>query len=263
MIYGNDEERAALFAAMARMQADRGTSGVKKDAVNPHFRKGYATLAAVLEVGLPAAAKHGLGLAQVTRTVDGHLVLTTILTHEAGGYLSGDYPIRPVKDDPQGIKAAVTYAKRVGAEGALALAPDDDDDGELASGRGPQQQQRQTAPKRGASKPQSKPTPPAPPRPSPQPAQPKGDRVQEVRDEMQRLRARLGISVYRQLVGKEDPATLAQAEEALVRLQMAEELDAAAAPAGTQSSEAMKVLAEAREGPEKPWSKHDDGGHNA
>jgi len=82
--------------------------------------------------------------------LDGFPVLTTRLMHSSGEWLEGEWPLNPVKNDPQALGAASTYARRYSLMAALGIATEDDD-GETASGRGnpPSQpngsQQRQPA----------------------------------------------------------------------------------------------------------------------
>jgi hypothetical protein len=49
-------------------------------------------------------------------------------------YIQGRYPIQPVKNDPQGLGSAITYARRYSLMAIVGIAPDDDD-GEAAMGR--------------------------------------------------------------------------------------------------------------------------------
>jgi hypothetical protein len=64
----------------------------------------------------------------------GHAILETMLLHSSGQWISGSQVIKPVKDDPQGVKSAITYARRAGLEAIVGVAPEDDD-GNAASGK--------------------------------------------------------------------------------------------------------------------------------
>ena len=55
----------ALCSALVKAQAEIGVA--IKDATNPHFRSKYADLASVVAAIKPAAAKHGIGCADVPR----------------------------------------------------------------------------------------------------------------------------------------------------------------------------------------------------
>lgn len=104
-----------------------------KDAVNPHFKSRYADLATVLKTVRPTLAKHGIAFTQTTRVEDdGRLILVTRLLwgdEEIVGY----YPVQPIKADPQGYGAAMTYARRYALQAIVGVAADDDDDGNTVS----------------------------------------------------------------------------------------------------------------------------------
>lgn len=61
------------------------------------------------------------------------LVVSTIIMHTSGEWISGELAMNPVKADPQGIGSAVTYARRYGLSAFVGIAPEDDD-GNAASG---------------------------------------------------------------------------------------------------------------------------------
>ena len=114
-----------LSAALAAAQAD--LQSAKKGADNPFFKSKYADLASVVEASKPIA-KHGLS---VTQYVVGDVLVTRLL-HSSGEWIRGEYPIRPVKNDPQGIGSAITYARRYAWQSIIGL-PAEDDDGNAAS----------------------------------------------------------------------------------------------------------------------------------
>lgn len=125
-------ERGALAKAMAKAQGDLGP--VLKDKTNPAFKSKYADLGAVLEAILPALNRAGLSLVQ-SPSYDGALVgVTSILLHESGEWMEATLHMKPVKMDPQGIGSCITYARRYAALAIAGAAPEDDDDGNYASG---------------------------------------------------------------------------------------------------------------------------------
>lgn len=107
-----------------------------KDANNPFFKSKYADLASVWEACRDALVKNGLSVAQHTEgaTVES-LVMHTTLLHTSGEWLSGSYPIKPTKNDPQGIGAAITYARRYSLAAMVGVVSDEDDDAETNAGR--------------------------------------------------------------------------------------------------------------------------------
>ncbi len=142
-----------------------------KTAVNPHFRNGYAPLDEVLDAILPRLHEFGLAVIQSTR-FDEVTLLRTVLMHISGQWLAGEYPLMPIKNDPQQLGSAMTYARRYTLKGFFGLA-EVDDDGNFASGNA--RQQSAPAPKSIAPK-------PAPPKPAPPKPAPAGEVSEEIED---------------------------------------------------------------------------------
>lgn len=98
---------------------------IKKDANNPFFKSKYATLSNILDEIESPMQESGLVISQLPT---GDSNLTTILIHaESGEYLQSEYNIRPVKNDPQAIGSAISYARRYALASILELNVDDDD----------------------------------------------------------------------------------------------------------------------------------------
>jgi hypothetical protein len=122
-----------LAAALAQAQGE--IRNATKDASNPFFKKNYADLASVREAIQPVFTKHGLAVTQLLGNDAHGVTVETVLLHKSGQWLSGTVSIKPVKDDPQGLGSAVTYARRYSLQSVAGIAADDDD-GEAAMGRG-------------------------------------------------------------------------------------------------------------------------------
>jgi hypothetical protein len=116
---------------------------IKKDAKNPFFKSTYASLSNILDAINEPLIECGLSISQFPTGTDG---LTTILLHESGEYISGEYSMRPAKDDPQGRGSAITYQRRYAIASILSLNIDEDDDGNAAThGKAaPEKQNQQT-----------------------------------------------------------------------------------------------------------------------
>ena len=112
-----------LLAALSKFQ------GAVKAAVKGKEGYGYkyADIAAVVAVAQEPLAKNGLCVTHITVPVNGRTCLRTILGHESGQWILGDYPLIPVKNDPQAIGSAVTYARRYNFMAILGLPVADDD----------------------------------------------------------------------------------------------------------------------------------------
>jgi len=132
---------AELAQALAKAQAE--LKNPPKDRVNPHYKSKYADLATIRDTVLPVLNKYGLSVVQLPCELPGNeqvptrVGLWTLLLHESGEYLGSCIPLRPVKDDPQGMGSALTYARRYALQAIAGVAGEEDDDGESASGNTP------------------------------------------------------------------------------------------------------------------------------
>jgi hypothetical protein len=116
---------------------------IKKDAKNPFFKSTYASLPNILEGINEPLIESGLSVAQFPSGENG---LTSILLHESGEWMSAEYQMRPVKDDPQGRGSCITYQRRYALASILGLNIDEDDDGNTATfgGKNPQEAEDNT-----------------------------------------------------------------------------------------------------------------------
>lgn len=124
-----------IAAALAKAQPKIKTA--LKGAENPFFKSTYADLPAVMDACRDALNEQGIAVVQLTDFDADGVWLDTMLVHASGQWMSGRYPVRPVKNDPQGVGSAITYARRYAlAAAAGVVAATEDDDGNAASGRG-------------------------------------------------------------------------------------------------------------------------------
>lgn len=143
----------ALIAAQ-----DKFTPAVA-DVLNPHFNHKYVDLSGVLAAVGGALRDHNIAIVQQPILVDSKVVLLTRLVHESGQWLGALYPVNPVKQDPQGLGAALTYARRYSLMAIVGIAPEDDD-GNYASGRS-QDERPQGRQQRQQSQEEPPPAPPS------------------------------------------------------------------------------------------------------
>ena len=129
------ETIGALAASLAKAQSV--IEGAKKDSVNPHFRSRYADLASVWDACRAALSANGLSVMQLPGREAGEYHLDTVLAHASGEWMSSRLVFHPVKDDPQGLGSALTYARRYALAAMVGVAPEEDD-GEAAMGRAAQ-----------------------------------------------------------------------------------------------------------------------------
>ena len=125
-----------LAEALSKAQGEM--TGAVKSKQNPFFKSSYADLAACWDAARAPLSKHGLSVSQTTEVSEaGTVILVTSLLHSSGEHISGKLPVKPVKDDPQSMGSALTYARRYGFCAIVGVAPaDEDDDGEGAMDRG-------------------------------------------------------------------------------------------------------------------------------
>lgn len=148
---GSSQSISLIAAALAKAQGSIGVAD--KNSINSHFKSDYANLTAVWGACRAPLTSNGICVTQTTdRDLDGWVLITTLL-HSSGEWISSVYPLNPIKNDPQGLGSAMTYARRYSLA-ALVGVVQADDDGEAAVGRRPQEQdapQRPAPPKPNAT----------------------------------------------------------------------------------------------------------------
>lgn len=128
-----------IATALGKAQGE--LKAIQKDSVNPHFKNSYASLDTILETVRPVLAKHGLSLVQGATECysadEGRpmaISVETMLIHSSGEWIKNSAIIPLAKADPQGAGGALTYGRRYSVAALLALATEEDDDGNTASG---------------------------------------------------------------------------------------------------------------------------------
>ncbi|TXH49108.1 MAG: ERF family protein [Desulfurellales bacterium] len=124
----SDTLASALVAAQGEMPA------VTPDSTNPHFGSKFVSLGKLLASVRPVLNKHGIAVLQMpAKDDDGSPVLVTRLLHTSGEATESTMPLILTKIDPQGQGSALTYAKRYALAAVLAIADQEDDDGNAGS----------------------------------------------------------------------------------------------------------------------------------
>lgn len=106
-----------------------------KDANNPFFKSKYVPLENVVEAITESASKNGLSFTQFPSSDEfGNVRVGTLVMHESGEWIEYDpIKMKPVKNDPQSIGSAITYAKRYALSAIFGITSDQDDDGNEAT----------------------------------------------------------------------------------------------------------------------------------
>lgn len=117
-----------LAIALCKFQSE--VEKIKKEEMNPFFKKPYASLSNILDVIRQPLSDNGLSFVQFP---SGEYGLETMLMHVSGEWLSESYKMTPTKNDPQGAGSVITYQRRYALGAVLGLNIDTDDDGNAGS----------------------------------------------------------------------------------------------------------------------------------
>lgn len=123
-------ELKELFSALAKAQAEMPIAD--KKSANPYFKTKYADLVDIVKASRPCLTKYGLSILQpIGIHPDGTNVLTTILGHSSGQWISSQLRITPPKSDVQTLGSYITYLRRYALASLIGVvASEEDDDAE-------------------------------------------------------------------------------------------------------------------------------------
>ena len=116
-----------LAGALAKAQSQMAM--VEGKSTNPFFNSKYASLAAVLEVAMPALNANEVALVQGNRwsASDNGFYITSMLMHSSGEWIKSEIRMPIAKKDAHGIGAATTYGRRYLLSSMVGVAQADDD----------------------------------------------------------------------------------------------------------------------------------------
>jgi hypothetical protein len=126
-------EIGELAKAMAMVQGE--IRNPVYDAVNPHYRSKYASLAAIMNVLRPKMSKYGIAMTQQPCSNGERIGVTTTIMHESGQWQRSTLFLKADKDNIHGAGSTLTYLKRYSATGPWCIAGEEDDDGNAAVGK--------------------------------------------------------------------------------------------------------------------------------
>lgn len=124
-------EHKTLTEALVAFQLE--LPDVSKGSTNPAFKSKYADLADVTKAVFPVLGKHGLAFTTSPDDTEHGIVLRYALRHVSGESITGVWPL------PDGAKAQelgswITYGRRYCLSAVTGITPDEDDDGNKATG---------------------------------------------------------------------------------------------------------------------------------
>jgi hypothetical protein len=118
------EEVVKVSGLYPKLHAAKQKIGkVVKNANNPHFKKSYADINALVESVEPILLEQGLLLIQ---PIESGLVSTLIIDIETGDKVVSSMRLPDIQD-PQKVGSAVTYYRRYTLQSLLSLQAEDDD----------------------------------------------------------------------------------------------------------------------------------------
>lgn len=118
-----------LVKALVKFQTK--VNGVEMNAINPFYKSKYADLITIIKTCKPVLVANGLAFTQLVNKDETSGIITTMLMHESGQYISSDTHYN-IAGKPQEQGSAITYMRRYALAAILGIAADPDDDGEHA-----------------------------------------------------------------------------------------------------------------------------------
>lgn len=122
-----------LATALALAQAAMGPA--PKDKENPFFKSKYADLASVWEACREPLTKNGLSVTQLVRSNGDRVIVRTILLHSSGQFITTELSMKAEKETPQALGSVITYARRYSLSAIVGISSEEDDDGNIGSGK--------------------------------------------------------------------------------------------------------------------------------
>lgn len=139
------ESIAQLVNALALAQPNFEAIGKDKTAAiksdKGTFTYHYADLASAMDATRPALNAQGLVVMQPVRSSATEIVVTSILAHKSGEWISEEMTW-PAGRDPKAMGAAVTYAKRHGYLAIIGACPEEEDTEQFDAARGKPSRQK-------------------------------------------------------------------------------------------------------------------------
>jgi len=136
-MHRSSESIGALASALAKAQGE--LTNPEKSLIatirSPFPREGdrtfrYASLASGLDIVRKSLGQQGIATVQTTAIdqATGQLLLTTLLAHASGEWISSDFPVCPISETatPHRMGAALSYARRYALFALVGIAGEDD-----------------------------------------------------------------------------------------------------------------------------------------
>lgn len=134
-LIGQDEK--TKFSILKKLSAaQKDMPKINKSDWNPFTKSNYASLTTVYNVVKPVLDNHNLALIQDFGEITGNTISVKTIIYDENAILEFNPIVLPVdKGTAQRAGASVTYARRYSLVTNLSLDADEDDDGNLSSGK--------------------------------------------------------------------------------------------------------------------------------
>jgi prophage DNA circulation protein len=133
MILERSETCGKLALALAKAQGMM--EDAKAEGENSYTKSRYTTLSACIRAARPALSANEIAVTQTAGTMDGWVVIITLMMHSSGEWISGTLALKPRDMTPQNVGSAITYGRRYGYKSMVGLSDaEDDDDANAAQG---------------------------------------------------------------------------------------------------------------------------------
>lgn len=143
------ESIGQIASALAKFNVQ--LESISKDKTNPFFKSAYLSLDMILNTVRPLLAEQGLSILQFPSGNSKQVGMVTILLHESGEFIQSTViTTATAKNDIQNLGSCISYLKRYSVSAMLGISADEDDDGNVASGKTPPKKQTATEKKEGA-----------------------------------------------------------------------------------------------------------------
>jgi len=150
-MHNSSQTIAAIATALAKAQAELENPEKTMLATIPTSDGGrsfrYASLASGLDLVRKCLGQHEIAVMQTTAIGQAQIVLTTLLVHASGEWVSSTWPVCPTAEPSAHIKgAALTYARRYALFTLVGIAGEDDLDAPDLSPAGPPDNPKERTP---------------------------------------------------------------------------------------------------------------------
>lgn len=142
-----NELATALAKAQAKIEAapKDNTAKVKgktRDGREIEYSYSYSTLADVWAACRAPLSENGLAVIQTVVTKGRTVIVTTMLAHSSGQWISEELGMDAADEKPQSVGSAITYARRYALGAIVGVVSEEDDDGNTANGNTHQTQRK-------------------------------------------------------------------------------------------------------------------------